>query len=138
MEIGGLDLQEREIAPLVRADQRRVHGAAVRNLDPDDVRPVHHVVVRQNVAVVADNYARAERPLRAHARLTPLCVRSLSLVEEPAEQAFVRHRGLGGCRPGFRADRDDSGRDDLHDIGVRVVEAVSRAWQRRLSRRDGR
>ncbi len=60
-QVGQVDLQQRELALRVRADDPRRRDAAVRELDADLVGVADHVPVRHDVAAPVDHDAGAER-----------------------------------------------------------------------------
>jgi hypothetical protein len=71
------------------ADELRRERPVVGHLDPDLVRPLDHVVVRQNVAVRRDDDAGAERAL-LRGRLTRPALFTLAelVAEEPPQQVL--------------------------------------------------
>ena len=72
LQVGAVDLQHRQVARLVGADDLRLEGAAVGQFDADLLGAVDHVVVGEDVAVRPDDDAGAEAALAPLRRLRPL------------------------------------------------------------------
>src|SRR6185436_15279781 len=95
-KIGRLDLQERQVARLVGANQLRLEAATVGEFDADVVGGVDHVVVRENVAVAGNDHAGSQSALteraRRHTALSaPASLPGLAelLAEEPPQHVLV-------------------------------------------------
>ena len=81
------DLDEREVARLVCPDDLTFERAAVGQIDVDVVGAVHDVIVREDVAVAADDDARAETALPERARPLRTAALPLPVAELVAEEA---------------------------------------------------
>jgi hypothetical protein len=93
------------------------------------------VVVGDDVAVGADDDARAERALRRLARLRQLPLLAAA-AEEVAQGLVVEERVLARrARQAHRADGDDGRRDARHHVRVRVVVDRPRGRAARRLRR---
>jgi hypothetical protein len=112
LQVGGLHLEQRQIAWLIGADESRVERAAVGQVDVDVVCAFDDVIVGQDISIRTDNDARAEPSLPERSRRAV----GERLAKESAQRLSFRHvRGqeLGpACHTNGRDGRRDS-RDDV-------------------------
>jgi len=117
LALGG-NLQERHVGLLVAADHLGRIGPLVGQLHPDLGGVVHHVVVGEDVAVRADDEARAQRGILALLALeSEELLQERIVVEGIAPEA--RRDGLGGV------DVDHRGLQLLYQAGERGQRAVA-------------
>ena len=85
-EVVERDLEHREVGFGVAADQLGARLAAVGKGDFDLVGPVHHVMIRENIAFAAHNHTRA----KARDRVLPHC--AAAVAKEIPEQRIIEAR----------------------------------------------
>ena len=113
----GADLQHRDIRRRIGPDDSRTKAVVVREADPDRGRVMDDVVVGQDVAVLREHEARAER---------------LLLGQEPVRRPEDR---IAGLRHELGGDLDDSGRVVHVDLSDRHPVCGGDARRRRRGRR---
>ena len=123
-----VDLQHREVARRIGADDLGVERALVRELDADAIRAFDDVVVGQDVAVGRGDDAGAEPGLPRRALLRSLEAAS----EELAEHRIVGQPGICvGTTCAFFSTRTvtTAGATFCDDVGVRSAGPTDR-WRR--------
>jgi hypothetical protein len=126
-----VDLEQRDIGPLVRAEQLRLELALVMQGDRDLVGALHHVRVGQQIAVGGDDEPRAQSARNVAARSRRLLARPLGpLLRRIGEKATeelvhrivlveIRNRQrplLAAPDAGRRADAGHGGPDAVGEV----------------------
>jgi hypothetical protein len=102
-QFGGIDLQDSQIGFRIAADDFGRQRAVVRQRNLDLVCALHHMMVGQNVAIGADDHARAQVGNLLRARIE-------SFAEEMPENRIVHERTAGAAHL-FLGKNVDHGRD---------------------------
>ena len=79
------DLQNCQVAELIGSNQLRIQGATVIHVDFDVLSAIDHVMIRENVSVRADDYARTQRAFQRFLRL----LLRRAIAEQTAEEWIV-------------------------------------------------
>jgi hypothetical protein len=116
-EILGVNLQQRQIARLIRSDQLGNLAAPVGQVDMNLIGAVDDMMVGQHVAVSGDDHAGSE-PAAGNPRNAPLGSRNLA--EKAPKQVVLVVRQSGGrhARLAFGANRHHCRRRHLDDVSV--------------------
>ena len=129
LQVGAIDLHDRQIARLIRADHLGLEAAAVGQLDVHLLGAVDDVVVGQDVAVGPDDDAGAQAAFTPLGHL-PAAPALPELVAEELTQSFGKFLADVANAP-LRPNRHDGRRHLLDHSGIRSGR------ERRRRRRDG-
>ena len=92
-EVRPFDLEHGDVGAWIGADHASLHLALVMQGDGDFLGAVHHVIIRQNVALRADDDARSESFLASLLRYVESLARNV-IAEELAEERIDALRAL--------------------------------------------
>ena len=82
-KVARADLEHRQVARRIRADQFRGVHTAGGEFDLDIFCPIHHVMIGKYVPIGPDNHARSERVF--HLRAAAMAARRCAAAEKFAE-----------------------------------------------------